>query len=132
MIFDSKLSWRRHILEIKNKCKSRMSVIKVLSNIHWGANRDQLLKMVQCLIVSVLDYGCHLYGTARNSILIVLDPTSGFISLSEQRDFKSLLFDFKVREDPNSLLYKSLINSLNNFSILMLQAFQLDTKYNFQ
>lgn len=84
--------------------------------------------MVQCLILSVLDYGCHLYGAARNSNLIVLDPLlngglrcatgafrtspvssliceSGFISLSEQRDLKSLQFNFKIREDPNSLQY---------------------------
>lgn len=139
MIFDSKLSWRRHILEIKNKCKSRMNVIKVLSNIHWGANRDQLLRMVQCLILSVLDYGCHLYGAARTSNLKPLDPLlngglrcatgafrtspvlsilceSGFMDLSMQRELKSLLFYFKLREDQNSLLYKSLINSRNYFS----------------
>lgn len=152
MIFDSKLSWRRHILEIKNKCRTRMNVIKVLSNIHWGANRDQLLRMVQCLILSVLDYGCHLYKSSSSSNLKTLDPLlngglrcatgafrtspvnsiiceSGFMSLAAQRDLKTLLFYFKIREDQNSLLYRSLLHSLNNFST---NATSISITYNIQ
>lgn len=132
MIFDSRLSWRNHVNEVKAKCNIRMNVIKVLSNIKWGSNRDQLLKMVQCLILSVVEYGCHLYDSASTNVLKVLDPLlntgirlatgafrtspissllceAGFMNLSTIRKFRTILFYLKIHEFPDSFLYKSLI-----------------------
>ncbi|GFW95690.1 probable RNA-directed DNA polymerase from transposon X-element [Trichonephila clavipes] len=45
----------------------------VLSNTLWGADRVSLLRVYQALILSRLDYGCVVYGSARASVLKRLD-----------------------------------------------------------
>ncbi|GBN20124.1 hypothetical protein AVEN_46020-1 [Araneus ventricosus] len=49
-------------------------MLKVLSNISWGADRTSLLRIYQAMILSRIDYGCAVYGSACNSVLRKLDP----------------------------------------------------------
>ncbi|GFY21428.1 RNA-directed DNA polymerase from mobile element jockey [Trichonephila clavipes] len=46
----------------------------VLSNTSWGANRTSLLRVYQAIVLSRIDYGCVVYGSACNSTLQKLDP----------------------------------------------------------
>ncbi|GFT53849.1 putative RNA-directed DNA polymerase from transposon X-element [Trichonephila clavipes] len=57
----------------ENKCERSLNILKVLSNTLWGADRVSLLRVYQALILSRLDYGCVVYGSARASVLKRLD-----------------------------------------------------------
>ena len=73
VIFDSKLSWRDHILYIKEKAQRRLRILQTLSHISWGSDRKTLLHLHVTLILSTLDYGCHIYSSASTSLLAHLD-----------------------------------------------------------
>jgi ribonuclease HI len=74
VIFDSKLTFLPHILNLRKRCERSLNLLKVLSNTSWGADRTSLLKIYRAVIRSKLDYGCVVYGSARNSVLKKLDP----------------------------------------------------------
>ncbi|GBN09130.1 putative RNA-directed DNA polymerase from transposon BS, partial [Araneus ventricosus] len=40
----------------------------------WGADRDSMLKIYRATVLSKLEYGCTIYGSARKSVLQKLDP----------------------------------------------------------
>ena len=73
VIFDKKLSFKSHINYIKLKCTKALNLLKVVSNMNWGADRDVLLRLYRALIRSKLDYGCIVYGSARPSYISSLD-----------------------------------------------------------
>ncbi|GBM76569.1 hypothetical protein AVEN_254398-1 [Araneus ventricosus] len=45
----------------------------VLSKTSWGADRTSLLRIYQAVILSRIDYGCMVYGSARPTVLRRLD-----------------------------------------------------------
>ncbi|GFU85643.1 probable RNA-directed DNA polymerase from transposon X-element [Trichonephila clavipes] len=69
VIFDSKLTFLPHVLYLRKKCERSLNILKVLSNTLWGVDRVSLLRVYQSLILSRLDYGCAVYGSARASVL---------------------------------------------------------------
>ncbi|GFX23652.1 probable RNA-directed DNA polymerase from transposon X-element [Trichonephila clavipes] len=73
VIFDSKLTFLPHVLYLRKKCERSLNILKVLLNTLWGADRVSLLRVYQALILSRLDYGCVVYGSARASVLKRLD-----------------------------------------------------------
>ncbi|GFU13061.1 RNase H domain-containing protein [Trichonephila clavipes] len=73
VIFDSKLTFLPHVLYLRKKCERSLKILKVLTNTLWGADRISLLRVYQALILSRLDYGCVVYGSARASVLKRLD-----------------------------------------------------------
>ncbi|GFT99113.1 putative RNA-directed DNA polymerase from transposon X-element [Trichonephila clavipes] len=58
---------------MRKKCERSLNILKVLSNTLWGADRVSLLRVYQALILSRLDYGCVVYGSACASVLKRLD-----------------------------------------------------------
>ncbi|GFW34276.1 putative RNA-directed DNA polymerase from transposon X-element [Trichonephila clavipes] len=73
VIFDCKLTFLPHALYLRKKIKRSLNNVKVLSNTLWGADRVSLLRVYQALILSRLDYGCVVYGSAGASVLRRLD-----------------------------------------------------------
>ena len=73
LLFDSKLSFIPHINYLSNKCQKALNLLHVVSNMDWGADRKVLLKLYRSLVRSKLDYGCIVYGSARQSYLRKLD-----------------------------------------------------------
>ncbi|GFT65495.1 putative RNA-directed DNA polymerase from transposon X-element [Trichonephila clavipes] len=73
VIFDCKLTFLPHVLYLRKRCERSLNILKVLSNTLWGADRVSLLRVYQALILSRLDYGCVVYGSARASVLERLD-----------------------------------------------------------
>lgn len=65
--FDKKLTWRPHFEYLKKKCTLTLNVFRVLSNTSWGANRDVLLRILQALILSKLNYGSIIFSSASAS-----------------------------------------------------------------
>ncbi|GFX80436.1 uncharacterized protein TNCV_177751 [Trichonephila clavipes] len=73
VIFDCKLTFLPHVIYLRKRCERSLNILKVLSNTLWGADRVSLLRVYQALILSRLDYGCVVYGSARASVLKRLD-----------------------------------------------------------
>ncbi|GFT64107.1 probable RNA-directed DNA polymerase from transposon X-element [Trichonephila clavipes] len=74
VIFDSRLTFLPHILQLRKRCEKSLNFLKVLSNTSWGADRTSLLRVYQAIVLSRIDYGCVAYGSACNSTLKKLDP----------------------------------------------------------
>ena len=51
-----------------------LDILHVVGHTDWGADRIILLRLYRSLVRSKLDYGCIVYGSARQSILKQLDP----------------------------------------------------------
>lgn len=73
VIFDSKLTFKPHIANLKKKCLKAMNLLRVVAHTDWGADSTTLLRLYRSLIRSKLDYGCIVYGSARESYLQSLD-----------------------------------------------------------
>ena len=73
ILFDSKLSFIPHVNYLSNKCQKALNLLRVVSNMDWGADRKVLLRLYRSLVRSKLDYGCVVYGSARQSYLRKLD-----------------------------------------------------------
>ena len=73
LLFDSKLSFIPHINYLSNKCQKALNLLRVVSSMDWGADRKVLLRLYRSLLRSKLDYGCVVYGSARQSYLRKLD-----------------------------------------------------------
>ncbi|GBO22671.1 hypothetical protein AVEN_230200-1 [Araneus ventricosus] len=69
IIFDKKLTFLPHVLQLRKKLDRALSILKVLSNTSWGASRLSLLRVYRAAILSKIDYGCTIYGSARQSVL---------------------------------------------------------------
>ena len=70
LILDSpQLTWKLHINQLQLDCKKRISLLKSISNNHWGSDRKTLLMLYKSLILSKMDYGCQFYGSAKQSLL---------------------------------------------------------------
>ncbi|GBN45610.1 RNA-directed DNA polymerase from mobile element jockey [Araneus ventricosus] len=74
VVFDSKLSFLPHVMQLRKKCEKSLNILKVLSTTAWGADRPSMLRIYKVTILSKLDYGCQIYGSARKSILQKVDP----------------------------------------------------------
>ncbi|GBO38957.1 hypothetical protein AVEN_164361-1 [Araneus ventricosus] len=73
VIFDRKLTFLPHILHLRKKCERSLNILKVLSRTSWGADRTSLIRIYQAVILSSIDYGGMVYGSARPSVLRRLD-----------------------------------------------------------
>ena len=72
--FDRRLSFVPHIKYLRLCCLNALNLLRVVSNVNWGGSSEVLLRLYRSLIRSKLDYGCVVYGSARRSYLLKLDP----------------------------------------------------------
>ena len=73
LVFDNLLSFNSHISYLKKKCLKAMNLLRVVAHTDWGADSTTLFKLYHSLVRSKLDYGCIIYGSARESYLQPLD-----------------------------------------------------------
>ena len=73
MIFDTRLYWHEHIKYLKNKCLKSLDILKCLSRMKWGADRQSLLHIYRATTRAQLDYGCQIYASAPTRYLQKLD-----------------------------------------------------------
>ena len=134
IIFDKKLSFKSHIMYLKRKCQKALNILRVVGHTDWGADRTTLLKLYRCLIRSKLDYGCVVYGSAKKSVLKLLDPIhhqglrlalgafrtspvkslyaeAGEPSLEHRRIKLSLNYSIKLKSLPKNPCHDSIYNS---------------------
>ncbi|GBM42258.1 hypothetical protein AVEN_234981-1 [Araneus ventricosus] len=72
--FDKKLSFRPYVMKLRKKLDKYRNILEVLSNTSWGASRTSLLRVDREAILPKMDYRCVIYGSARQSVLKILDP----------------------------------------------------------
>lgn len=73
LIFDRKLTFKAHIKSLKDRCLKTINLLRVVAHTDWGADSATLLRLYRALVRSKLDYGCIVYGSARESYLQPLD-----------------------------------------------------------
>ena len=61
LIWDKKLTFKPHIMDLKNRCFKALNIIRVLSYSNWGSDTKTLLKLFRSLVRSKMDYGCTVY-----------------------------------------------------------------------
>ena len=131
--FDQKLSFLSHIKQLKASCQKALNILRVVAHTDWGADKKTLLTLYRALIRSKLDYGCAVYGSARQSYLKMLDPIhhqglrlclgafrttpvyslyaeAGEPALSTRRLKLSLNYYIKLFSEPNNPAYDCVIN----------------------
>ena len=64
MIFDSKMTWIPHFKEMKKRVAPAINLLRTLAHLRWGSDRKTLSNLYQSLILTKLDYRCHIYGSA--------------------------------------------------------------------
>lgn len=74
LIYDQHLNWKDHIHYIKGRCTRALCLLRKLSHTTWGATRSTLVMLYKALVLSILDYGCPIYGSATDPVLRLLDP----------------------------------------------------------
>ena len=74
LIFDYQLNWKNHISQLRSKCIKAMSLMRTLSHLKWGADRQSLLGIYRAVIRSKIDCGSQVYGSAKPNMLKKLDP----------------------------------------------------------
>ena len=73
MMFDSQLTWKPHIENIKTRCLKRINVLKSLIGSDWGSDTTSMLLLYRTLVRPILDYGSEVYDSAKPTITKLLD-----------------------------------------------------------
>ena len=133
VFFDKKLNFKDHITYLKVKCQAGLQLLRTVSKLSWGADRETLLRLFRSVIRSRLDYGAPVYGSARPSYLLRLKPvqnqalrvclgafrTSPIVSLHAEaseppmeirRVQLGLQYVLKVATNPDNPAYDSVFN----------------------
>jgi hypothetical protein len=67
IIFDSKLTFKRQIANLRKKCLNAMNLLRVVACMDWGADSATLLRLYRSVVRLKLDYGRVVYRSARAS-----------------------------------------------------------------
>ena len=92
-----------HIEYLKAKCQKALNLLRVMANMEWGGDREVLLRLYRSLVRSKLDYGSIMYGAARKSYLLKLDPIANQglrLSLGAFRTSPSVSLHAEAQELP--------------------------------
>ena len=73
VIFDRGLTWKTHILSLREKCRKDLRLLSIISSQGWGAAQATLRKLYLAMTGSKLDYASCVFATASPSLLIHLD-----------------------------------------------------------
>ena len=49
-------------------------MLRCLSNVSWGADTTQMMRLYHSLIRSKIDYACHIYASTSQNVLKILEP----------------------------------------------------------
>ena len=74
LTFDETFTWAPHKRNLKLATTKKLQILRSVSHQKWGADRLTTLRLYRALIRSKLDYGCMIYGTAKDGLLGSLDP----------------------------------------------------------
>ncbi|KAI5715377.1 hypothetical protein M8J77_015106 [Diaphorina citri] len=69
LLWDAKMNWSLHIQYIKSRAMNSLNALKMVSCKKFGVRRDVLLKFYKSFTLPILDYGCYIYSSAKDSVL---------------------------------------------------------------
>ncbi|CAB0038631.1 unnamed protein product [Trichogramma brassicae] len=61
VIFEYQQSFKDHIAYIQTRCNTAMNIMKYLYGTYWGSHPDNLLRLYETYVHSILDYGSLVY-----------------------------------------------------------------------
>ncbi|XP_062704785.1 uncharacterized protein LOC134287117 [Aedes albopictus] len=70
--FDSKCTWGKHIVYLIQKCQKRINFMRTITGTWWGAHPEDLIRLYQTTILSVLEYGSFCFQSAVKTHLLKL------------------------------------------------------------
>ena len=73
MVFDSRLTWQKHIAGFQAKCQRDLNLLKIVSFSRFSSDYHTLKRLYSSLILPKLDFGCILFASAAQSHLSKLD-----------------------------------------------------------
>ena len=134
LVIDKRLNWRNHIEHLRARCIPAVNLLKHLSHLSWGADRQTLLHLYTALVKSKINYGAQVYGIPETKILNRLNPiqneclracTGAFKSspaaslcveagvppLKYARDIVTLEYFFKSSALQNSPTYETIVGT---------------------
>ncbi|RNA09898.1 RNA-directed DNA polymerase from mobile element jockey-like [Brachionus plicatilis] len=105
--------------EIKQRCSSRLNLIKILSNKKWGLNYNTLGNLHKSLIGSIIDYSFPCLNSFSNTnikkIQVLQNSTVRFI--------------LKLKYDvPSNIMHHEALNKLKLLTVSN-RLFELDERY---
>ena len=71
--FDSRLTWKDHITQIRNRCSKDLQLLSIIAHNRWGADYHTLHRLYSSLILPEINYGRIFYDTACKTNLLILD-----------------------------------------------------------
>lgn len=74
LIFDSRLTWKPHILYLKNEIATKLNILKVINHPTYNPSRKLLLNLYRSLIRSKAEYGILALASASPNTLSILNP----------------------------------------------------------
>lgn len=75
--FDDHFNWKSHIADWpKNMMylSNQYTVLKKVASTWWGTDRTTLMSLYRAIVLSIIDYGIPIHGTAWRATLQALDP----------------------------------------------------------
>ena len=79
LTFDSRLNLNAHVEEIRQRCKDRLNIVKILSNKNWHLKPQILGNIYKSLVTSIIDYSfvcLHLISETDLSRLQAIQNTA--------------------------------------------------------
>ena len=73
ILLDKRLTWKKHIEYLKDKCSKDLRLMKIVSHQGWGADAKWLHRLYSALVLTKLSYGAFLYDSAAKTNLKILD-----------------------------------------------------------
>ena len=149
LIIDKRLNWKDHVDHLRAKCTSSVNLIKHVSHLSWGADRQTLQQLYTTLVQSKLDCGAQVYGASKSNMLKRSEPIqnaclraitgafrsspavslcveTGMLPLDFSRDMLTLKHFFKIQSLPNSPTHRAVIGPLGD---PQLQEWSTSTNY---
>ena len=74
VIFDQRLTWVPQSGEVRRVGFLALNAMKVMAKGNGRTNRETYLMIYKAVVLPKIDYGCEVYGTAKEWILKRLDP----------------------------------------------------------
>ena len=114
VIFDSGLTWGKHIDSVVEKCRRVVNVMRCVAGQEWGASVGALVNIYVALIRARIDYGCVVYGSAARTRLEKLDVVQGAafrVSLGGVRSAPNCALGVELGQMPLELRRKQLVGN---------------------
>jgi hypothetical protein len=73
--FDPTLSFRAQVKKIKDKCNSRMNILKIISHKSWALSTKTLVSIYKSLIGSVIDYSFFMCSQLSEKLMKSVQAT---------------------------------------------------------